>query len=159
MAYQQIVVAAALQRYLDLTPIALRIRDLGELIAAGCGAPIHLISVDAPVELLPGVETTAEKLERYAAPLVDRGLEVVTEVREGRPSRAIEDYVREVGADLLLMGSHSKRGPIDVGLGSTASAIPRELPATVLLVRPTESEQERAQDLMIPKYPLVFPYG
>ena len=159
MPYRRIVVAAALQRYLDVTPIAVRIRDLGELIAAGHSAAIHLVSVDAPVDLLPGVETTAEKLERYADPLREHGLGVQTGLRQGRPSRAIEDYVREVDADLLIMGSHSKRGPIDFGLGSTASAISRELPATVLLVRPTESEQERAQELMIPKYPLVFPYG
>ena len=159
MAYERIVVAAALQRYLDLTPIAIRIRDLGELIATAHNAPIHLMSVDAPVELLPGVETTAEKLERYADPLRARGLEVETELRQGRPSRAIEDYVQEVGADLLIMGSHSKRGPIDVGLGSTASAISRELEATVFLVRPTEIEQQKAHELMIPKYPLVFPYG
>jgi hypothetical protein len=67
--------------------------------------------------------------------------------------------VTEVDGDLLVMGSHSKRGPIDVGLGSTAAAIGRDLEATVLLVRPTQAEQNRAQELMIPKYPLVFPYG
>ena len=159
MGYRRIVVAAALQRYLDLTPIAVRIRDLGADLAATHGAPIHLMSVDAPVELLPGVETTQEKLDRYATPLRERGLEVMVALEEGRPSRAIEEYVQDVGADLLIIGSHSKRGPIDVGLGSTASAISRELEATVVLVRPTESEQERAKDLMIPKYPLVFPYG
>jgi nucleotide-binding universal stress UspA family protein len=159
MGYRRIIVAAALQRYLDLTPIAIRIRDIGGDLAATHGASIHLLSVDAPVDLLPGLETTAEKLDRYAAPIVDRGLEVTTEIKKGRPSRAIEDSVHEVGADLLIMGSHSKRGPIDVGLGSTASAISRELDATVVLVRPTEGEQERAKELMIPKYPLVFPYG
>jgi nucleotide-binding universal stress UspA family protein len=159
MAYRRIVVAAALQRYLDFTPIAVRIRDLGADLAGLYGISIHILSVDAPVELLPGVETTDEKLDRFAAPLRQRGLEVVTCLRDGRPSRAIEEYVDEVGADLVIMGSHSKRGPIDVGLGSTASAIGRDLVATVLLVRPTAAEQAGAQELMIPKYPLVFPYG
>jgi nucleotide-binding universal stress UspA family protein len=159
MAYRRIVVAAALQRYLDFTPIALRIRDLGADLAGLYQSPIHMLSVDAPVDLLPGVETTEEKLDRFAAPVRDRGIEATTCLREGRPSRAIEAYMDEVGGDLLIMGSHSKRGPIDVGLGSTASAINRDLSATVLLVRPTEDEQTRAQGLMIPKYPLVFPYG
>ena len=159
MGYRLIVVAAALQRYLDFTPIAVRIRDLGADLAGVHDAPLHLLSVNAPVDLLPGVETTEEKLERFAQPLRDRGLEVATALREGRPSRAIEAYVEETGADLLIMGSHSKRGPIDVGLGSTASALTDELPAHVLLVRPTEAEQDRAQELMIPKHPFVFPYG
>lgn len=159
MEYRRIVAAVALQRYLDFTPIALRIRDLAVLLARASGAALHFVSVDAPVELLPGVETTADKLERLLEPVRGSGLEVAAELRQGRPSRVVSEYVAEIGADLLILGTHSKRGPIDVGLGSTASAIDRELSATVLLVRPTPAEQEAALELMIPKYPLVFPYG
>ena len=159
MGYRRIVAAVALQRYLDFTPIALRIRELATLLVQASGASLHILSADAPVELLPGVETTADKLDRFAEPLRDAGIAAATVLRQGRPSRVISEYVSEVGADLLIIGSHSKRGPMDVGLGSTASAIDRELAATVLMVRPTESEQEAARSLMIPKYPLVFPYG
>jgi nucleotide-binding universal stress UspA family protein len=159
MEYRRIVAAVALQRYLDFTPIALRIRDLAVLLARASGAPLHVLSVDAPVELLPGVENTADKLERLVEPLRGIGIEVVTELREGRPSRVVSEYVAEVDADLLILGTHSKRGPIDVGLGSTASAIDRELATTVLMVRPTLAEQEAALELMIPRYPMVFPYG
>jgi len=159
MDYRRIVAAVALQRYLDFTPIALRIRYLAVLLARANGVPLHLLSVDAPVDLLPGVETTADKLERLVEPVRGAGIEVLTVVREGRPSRVISDVVAEVDADLLIVGTHSKRGPIDVGLGSTASASDRELAATVLMVRPTLAEQEAALELMIPKYPLVFPYG
>ena len=159
MAYRRIVAAVALQRYLDFTPIALRIRDLAGLLARSCGASLSILSVDAPVELLPGVETTRDKLERLCEPLRAAGTEVTAVLREGRPSKVIAEVVAELGADLLVMGTHSKRGPIDVGLGSTASAIDRELAATVLLVRPGPAEQEAARELMIPRYPLVFPYG
>ncbi len=159
MAYQRIVVAVALQRYLDFTPIAVRIRDLGAMIAEATTAPVHILSVDAPVDLLPGVETTMEKLQRFAEPLRELNLDMTIELRQGKPSRVISDYIEEVSADLLIIGSHSKTGPIDVGLGSTASAISREIVATVVMVRPTLVEQERAHELMIPKYPLVFPYG
>lgn len=159
MSYQRIVAAFALQRYLDFTPIALRIRDLAATLSRASGAPLHLLSVDAPVELLPGVETTSDKLARLADPLREAGIDATTELREGRPSRVISSFVTEVGADLLIIGTHSKRGPMDVGLGSTASTIDRDLGATVLMVRPTPTEQETALELMIPKYPLVFPYG
>jgi nucleotide-binding universal stress UspA family protein len=159
MAYRRIVAAVALQRYLDFTPISLRIRDLAALLAEASGAPLTILSVDAPVELLPGVETTADKLERFCEPLRTAGREVATVLREGRPSKIIPEVVEELGADLLVVGTHSKRGPVDVGLGSTASALDRDLAATVLLVRPTPAEQEAARELMIPRYPLVFPYG
>lgn len=159
MAYTRICVAAALQRYLDITPIAARIRDLAGVLAAAYRVPISVLSVEAPVELLPDVETMEEKIERYAEPLRVEDLKVDIALRKGRPSTAIIAHVQAIGADLLIIGSHSKRGPLDVGLGSTAAALLRELETTVLMVRPTESEQEATKELMIPRYPIVFPYG
>jgi len=159
MAYTKICVAAALQRYLDITPIAARIRDLAGVLAAADNAPVSVLSVEAPVELLPDVETMEEKIERYAEPLRAKGLEVEVAVRKGKPSREIMAHMEEIGADVLIIGSHSKRGPLDVGLGSTASALLRDLETTVITVRPTEAEQEKAIELMIPRYPVVFPYG
>jgi nucleotide-binding universal stress UspA family protein len=159
MSYTKICVAAALQRYLDITPIAARIRDLAGVLAAAYNAPVSVLSVEAPVELLPDVETMEEKIERYAEQLRVDGLKVEAAVRKGKPSREIIAHMEEIGADLLIIGSHSKRGPLDVGLGSTASALLRDLETTVIMVRPTEAEQEKASELMIPRYPVVFPYG
>lgn len=159
MTYSRICVAAALQRYLDFTPIAKRIRDLARVLASAHGARLSVLSVEAPVELLPEVETMAEKMDRYSEPLVAAGIEVETVVREGRPSREIAAFVEASGSDVLIIGSHSKRGALDVGLGSTASALMSDLDVTVIMVRPTENEQKTARELMIPKYPVVFPYG
>jgi nucleotide-binding universal stress UspA family protein len=159
MPYAKVCVAAALQRYIDITPIAARIRDLAGVLAAAQTIPVSVLSVEAPVELLPDVESLEEKIERYAEPLRVEGLEVEVTIRKGRPSREIIAHMEEIGADVLVIGSHSKRGPLDVGLGSTASALLRDLETTVITVRPTESEQERARELMIPRYPVVFPYG
>jgi nucleotide-binding universal stress UspA family protein len=159
MAYTKICVAAALQRYLDITPIAARIRDLAGVLAAADEAPVSVLSVEAPVDLLPDVETMEEKIVRYAEPLKVAGFEVDTTIRKGKPSREIIAHMEEIGADLLIIGSHSKRGPLDVGLGSTAAVLLRDLETTVITVRPTEAEQEKAHELMIPRYPVVFPYG
>lgn len=159
MVYTKICVAAALQRYLDITPIADRLRDIARILAIAYETPVAVLSVEAPVELLPDVETMEEKIDRYAVPLKAAGLEVETAIRKGKPSREIIAHMEEVGADLLIIGSHSKRGPLDVGLGSTASAVLRDLETTVITVRPTEAEQEKASELMIPRYPVVFPYG
>lgn len=159
MAYSRVCVAVALQRYLDITPIAARLRDLAVLIAKTDNAPLALLSVEAPVDLLPDVDTMEEKLTRFASGVDCEGLQVTTELRKGKPSREIMDFVGDFKADLLIVGSHSKRGPLDVGLGSTAAALMRDLETTLITVRPTEAEQERARELMIPRYPLVFPYG
>ncbi len=159
MAYERICVATALQRYLDITPIAARLRDLAGVLAVADNASVTVVTVEAPVELLPDVESTEEKLERLAAPLRKLGLMVNTNKLEGRPSEEIVGLVKTIEADLLIIGSHSKRGVLDVGLGSTAAAVMRDLDVTVLMVKPTAAEQEKAKELIIPRYPVVFPYG
>lgn len=159
MPYSRICVAAALQRYLDITPIALRQRDLASTLAQADGAQLSIITVEAPVSLLPGTETTREKLNRFAEPLVEAGMKIDAALLQGRPSREIRRHVVEAGCDVLIIGSHSKRGPLDVGLGSTASALAHDLPATVIMIRPMQNEAVRTRELMIPRYPIVFPYG
>ena len=159
MEYRSICVAVALQRYLDFTPVALRQRHLAAVIAASCNARLVVLSVEAPVDFLPGLETTNEKLARFVGPLQEQGLEVSARVRFGRPSNEILTTVEEEQSDLLIMVSHSKRGPLDVGLGSTVRALPSDLEVPVLLVRVTRSDVERTEELKIPRYPVVFPYG
>jgi nucleotide-binding universal stress UspA family protein len=159
MSYRRICVAVALQRYLDLTPIVLRQRELVRAIALDAQAVVAVLTVEAPVELLPDVETTAEKLDRFASGLREAGVEVEAVLRRGRPVAEIVDFVTTWRADLLVIGTHSKRGPLDVGLGSTAAGLPSDLAVPVLMVRPTATEQMTARELAIPRYPVVFPYG
>ena len=127
MAYTKICVAAALaaiSRYhADRGPNS---RSRGRAGAQAYGVPVSVLSVEAPVELLPDVETMEEKIERYAEPLKAEGLEVDAAIRKGKPSREIIAHMEEIGADVLIIGSHSKRGPLDVGLGSTAAALLRD---------------------------------
>ena len=153
-----ICVPVALQRYLDLPPVALRQRDVAGLIARSTGAELLVLSVDAPVSLVAQLESTPEKLARLVQPLRDDGLAVQVLHREGRPSAVVREVVEGSGADLLVIGSHSKRGPLDVGVGSTASALMRFDDVPVLLVRPTGEEAALARKLMVPTYPWVFPY-
>ena len=96
MAYTRICVAVALQRYLDITPIAARLRDLAGVLAVADNAPVTIVTVEAPVELLPDVETTEEKLQRLATPLRDLGLMVNTNKLEGRPSEEITSLVKTI---------------------------------------------------------------
>ena len=158
--YQQILVPVALQRYLGFAPVALRQRDIAIALARQFGAAVTVISIDAPVTLLPHLESTETKLARYIEPFAEQSLEHTTVYRQGKPSREIQDYIEEgASPDLMIVGSHSKSGPLDVGLGSTAGALSRKSTAPVLMIWPTEEEVDRTREMMIPHYPLVFPYG
>lgn len=159
MSYQTICVPVALQRYVGFTPIALRQRELAMALARQFDAEVMVLSVDAPITLLPHLQSTEAKLEQYAEPLRDEGIRHQTHFREGKPSREIRELTEELGADLIIIGSHSKRGPLVVSLGSTALALSRKTSVPVLMLWPTPDEVERTRELLIPHYPFVFPYG
>ena len=153
-----IAVAVALQRYVDVPPVAARQRDLALALARQTGLPVRVLSVEAPVALVASALSTADKLRAFIEPFAAAGVAVETDVRRGRPGHVVVEWAREVRADTLVVGSHSKQSPVDVELGSAARHILREAPCSVLLVRPTVDEQERAKQMMIPHYPWAFVY-
>ena len=59
-----------------------------------------------------------------------------TLLRVGNPRAVIVETARSVMADLLIIGSHSKRGILDIALGGTARHITHAAPCTVLMVAP-----------------------
>lgn len=56
-------------------------------------------------------------------------------VRIGRPAQVIVDLADELGADLLVLGSHGY-GPIERVLGTTAARVVNTAGTSVLVVRP-----------------------
>lgn len=84
--------------------------------------------------LLDGYEAEAE---RHVAAVAERaresGVDVETAVVRGTPYRAIVD--RAADADLVVMGSHGRRGLERYLLGSTTARVLRLSPAPVLVLR------------------------
>lgn len=73
----------------------------------------------------------AEKsLERVAAKLHG----VVRHTRLGQPGDVVCDIAKEIGADLVVIGSHGY-GAVERLLGTTASKIVHRAPCSVLVIR------------------------
>ena len=129
-------------------------RKTAMALAKGTGAPIQLLTVencDAPVivHLKPEAEEQFEtafseqlheeiekSLTEFAAPLITEGIEVKTLLRHGNPKETIIKTIEEVGADVLVIGSHSKQNLLDVALGSTAHHLSKYASCPVILVSP-----------------------
>ena len=60
----------------------------------------------------------------------------------GDPRTSILDAAKEVGADMIVMGTHGRRGLAHVFLGSTAEAVVRTSPIPVLTIRATARDKE-----------------
>ena len=79
-----------------------------------------------------------QKINTYIAPLITEGLEVTPILRTGNPREVIVQVVNDINADLLVIGSHSKRGLFNISLGGTAQQVSRRAPCPVVLVSPKQ---------------------
>ncbi|MDO9313565.1 MAG: universal stress protein [Burkholderiaceae bacterium] len=85
-------------------------------------------------DLLKYGEGLLEKARRQAA---DQGIQVETRLKEivtGRVSDVILDEARKASCDLIVMGTHGRRGISRMVLGSDAESVTRSSTVPVLLV-------------------------
>lgn len=73
-----------------------------------------------------------EALASVAAQHASSGVSLRTVLRNGVPFREICDAAREEGADLLVLGTHGRRGLSRLLLGSVAERVVRSAPCPVL---------------------------
>ncbi len=78
-------------------------------------------------------------LRRQAARIKsERQVQVVTATLQGTPGPALERYLDEMTADLVVMTTHARGGLQRAWLGSVADRLVRSLDVPMLLVRPTD---------------------
>jgi nucleotide-binding universal stress UspA family protein len=83
-----------------------------------------------------------KKLEQVAASYRVNSPLVASLVTTGEPSAGIVQIAREIAADLIVIGTHGRRGVRRLLLGSVAESVLRVAPCPVLAVRlPGEPER------------------
>jgi nucleotide-binding universal stress UspA family protein len=123
-------------------------RDFDAVVSIVSVVDVHALAVaDMDTDaLLDGYEAEAERyVETVAERAREAGVDVETAIVRGRPYRSILDRIDEVAADLVVMGSHGRRGLDRYLLGSTAERVLRLAPVPVLVIRGDESDH-RAPD-------------
>jgi nucleotide-binding universal stress UspA family protein len=153
--HNNILLAVALQQWERYSVHALAARDVAVTLARHA-KQLYVLSVyDYEAARLPSsglaaemvaqlreqhIQETdrlmAEKMDQYVAPLVSQGVLVSKILRLGSPRNVIVEVAAEIEADLLVIGSHSKRGLLDIALGDTARQVSTNAPCTVLMVVP-----------------------
>ncbi len=159
--FQKVLLAAALQNWDSPTPYACAARETAIQLAKGSSSPMYVLTVYSyqtpPIgqnpligadviqetELLMKGEEAAvraeveAKLRQYVQPIESAGVAVVLLIRSGTPREEVARVAQEIGADLIVIGSHSKRHLFDIG--GTAQAICKRAPATVVMASPAET--------------------
>jgi nucleotide-binding universal stress UspA family protein len=111
-------------------------------VARSYGAMVH-VDLAADTRTLSAGDAIGE-LEQYAkrqmaefSPASFGGLKrIVTHLRVDAPATEIAQLASDLEADLVVVGTHGRRGFSRVLLGSVAEAVVRLAPCPVLVVRP-----------------------
>jgi nucleotide-binding universal stress UspA family protein len=129
----------------DFEEASRRAIEIARELSRPLGSEMVLVHVyQIPVYTYPGLEpqitpdlrleitlAASRALDNLAAEVgVARAL-----LREGDPATAILDAAREVGASMIAMGTHGRRGLSHVLLGSVAEKVVRSSEIPVLTVR------------------------
>lgn len=123
--------------------------DLACELAAALDAPLTLVHAYAvhayPLPegiVVPPADTVAQEITSASHSLQQeldraraRGCDAASMIVEGDAFDAILKAIGETGADLLVMGTHGRRGVAHALLGSVAEKLVRKAPCPVLTVR------------------------
>jgi len=134
----------------DLSEGAEEALDYACELAAQLGATVHLLNViGIPAMGVPelGVALTSTMIDTMLADN-QRSLDVLANARRDRCAigevvlktgdarDTINQTARDLGCDLIVMGTHGRRGLSRALLGSVAETVVRSAPCPVLTVRP-----------------------
>jgi nucleotide-binding universal stress UspA family protein len=114
------------------------------------GSTVRILNVVDPTYTwnAPGLKESmlmsAENLVRCASePLKSSGIDTTSIVLTGDPKAVVVDYAGQIGADLIVVGSHEASDIVRFLLGSVARAVVRFAPCSVEIVRATPGQRPR----------------
>ena len=138
----------------DFDPNSLQALRLAGEISQERKAILHLLhvvdiaipakaEVTAPFDKMEAAVTS--KLKRLARQKIDKRVHHELHVETGDPGGQVLDAAKRLGADLIVMATHGRKGLRRLILGSVAERIIREAPCPVLTVRPTARRVQAAR--------------
>ena len=142
----------------DGTPEMMEVIDRATELPSSDDATIHFVyaldlasfmtlSLSTPWETLDEIRRERGKAALYEAEKRCRIDRTETAILEGSPCREIVVYAEETSCDLILMGTHGRKGLHRLLLGSVTECVVRSATVPVLTVRLNEREQSEPEAL------------
>jgi nucleotide-binding universal stress UspA family protein len=127
--------------------------ELASSLARDYGAELYVVHVVTPPVVVYGEGVLPVEPQSYQAELREKlnrlrsgepEVRVLHRLVEGQPVDEILRLAKEIGCDLIVMGTHGRTGFGRVLMGSVAEKIVRTAPCPVVTVRQPSSLAERA---------------
>lgn len=119
----------------------------GAVLAQRLAGRLTLLHVVLPSQERGEGETVLRSAQATAA---EYGVQGTTRLEVGDPVEAIVGVRREIGADVLVVGTHGKKGLTRVLLGSVAESLYKSAPFPVAVVRKFEKTAAGIGPLLAP---------
>jgi nucleotide-binding universal stress UspA family protein len=130
----QDVSAVALDYALALAkPFGARVTVVHAYDISAIGAPEVLVLATDWIKQIAMM--AQEALDKVVTAARETGVSVEPQLREGAAWRQVEAVAKEQNVDLVVVGSHGRRGVSRALLGSVAEKVVRTAPCPVLVVR------------------------
>jgi nucleotide-binding universal stress UspA family protein len=126
---KRILVATDGSRYGDAAAVA------AGRMAQLCGLPLSVVSVTLPGHSEQRRDEAQLAIERVATAMAKEGVEVTGTVVGGQPDEVIVRTARDLGADLIVVGSHGRTGLDKVLMGSVSEKVLNQTVCPVLVVK------------------------
>ncbi|MFO1160387.1 MAG: universal stress protein [Reyranellaceae bacterium] len=135
---------------IDEDPIAAHAAEVGIELARSLHADVALVyAIDPALVLAPEAGIAADELAAAARRDAERLMadfrarlqpdaHALSFIRRGSPGPEIAKAAKEWRADLIVIGSHGRRGLTRAVVGSVAETVMRQAPCPVLVVRARE---------------------
>ena len=136
----------------DGSGVAANAATVGISLARTLEATVHALSVveEKRGDIAARRERRQSDADSVVADAIDAGCDAEPIVRNGRPATEILSCADDVGADLVVVGTHGRTGLQQVLLGSVALEVIREAHQPVLSVSPDASwDGERVDDVCL----------
>lgn len=127
----------------DFSEAAVEAMDVAHSLARDHGATLVVLGVAVPqmsiaevrdAEMMATVELLHQQLSHLISTIPD--VAVTCDAVQGLPGQAIMTVAEEIRADLIVMGTHGRRGVSRLLIGSVAEYVMRNAKCPVVTVRP-----------------------
>lgn len=102
---------------------------------------------NSQTELKEIKERGIRTLTRLCSQANDKGVQAGFSQVDGEPGKVICEHAKSQAADLVIVGSHGRRGLNELLVGSVSSYVMHRAPCSVMIVHTEVSTEESAQDL------------
>lgn len=135
---------------MDLSPLSEAALLYALTLARASGATVHVChlipslyllealyehGLEQPENLARITQTVQQRVTELVAATQTEGLQIAVHCSEGDAAQGVLEWAAKLPSDLIVMGTHGRRGASRFFLGSVAETVVRRAPCPVLTLR------------------------